>query len=165
MFILGITAYALAFVLVTCGIFKLVASLLDKDVAALALVSIVICAGIPAVLLVPNVIRATGGMFPNYGDGVREGYITKVSYRGLVFKTYEAQLQVGTGQQAALQAPWDFSIPKGPLADEANKLLGKKVRVTYKQWLLQPYWFGSTDYQTVSFEILSDADSKSPPEK
>lgn len=99
-------------------------------------------------------IRCDGGLIRGYSDGVREGYITKVSDKGVVWKTWEGQIQVGTGEMAALQQPFDFSIPKNKrdLYEAAMVNLGKRVRITYVEWLLIPYSVGSSGYEVVSIE-------------
>ena len=65
-----------------------------------------------ASLLCIFLIPATGGMLSGYSEGIREGYITKFSEKGIIWKTYEAQIQIGTGELAALQAPFAFSIER-----------------------------------------------------
>lgn len=91
------------------------------------------------------IIALTEGLLPEYSTGVREGYLTKVSIKGIIYKTNEAQIQVGTGEMAALQEPWAFSIPDQELNEKAGKLLGKRVRIHYNQWLIAPYWLGETN--------------------
>lgn len=91
------------------------------------------------------ILRLTTGFYADYSTGEREGYITKLSEKGIVFKTNESQLQVGTGNMAALQEPWAFSVPDSQLpAIQEN--LGKKVRIKYTQFLLMPWRYGETDY-------------------
>jgi len=62
------------------------------------------------------------GAYPHYSIGERNGYITKISISGVVFKTNEGEMQIGTGQQAALQAPFAFSV-----ADTAVFSEGKAI--------------------------------------
>jgi len=108
--------------------------------------------GVIVMLVFVPIVALTGGLLEGYSDGYREGYITKVSQRGVVFKTFEGQMQIGTGQQAALQEPFEFSISDPDMAEFVESYLGEKVRLKYKQWLIMPYWVGSSGYDIV--EIL-----------
>jgi hypothetical protein len=91
-------------------------------------------------------LRAFEGLLEHYSTGVREGYLTKASQKGFVFKTFEAELQVGTGNMASLQQPWQFSIADIQVMHDVESLLGKKVRVKYNQWFIAPWRQGETQY-------------------
>jgi hypothetical protein len=110
---------------------------------------------IMAVLFLP-LAHVTGGFMPNYSEGTREGYITKVSVKGAIWKTNEAQIQVGTGEMAALQEPFSFSISDPNIAEAVKSYLGDRVRITYKQWLIQPAWYGETTYDCISIVPIND---------
>jgi hypothetical protein len=102
------------------------------------------------------VIGTTGGLGRDYSVGVRDGYLTKVSQKGVIWKTNEAQLQVGTGNMAALQEPFEFSVPDAAIATEAGLSIGKKVRVHYTQWIIQPFARGESGYECVRIELLDE---------
>lgn len=93
------------------------------------------------------IAKATGGMIPDYANGVREGYITKLSKKGVIWKTWEAEMQIGSGELSALQAPFAFSIKDDEMADNMRKNLSKKVRLEYRQWVLMPYQIGESNYE------------------
>lgn len=99
-------------------------------------------------------IPATGGLLRGYSEGVREGYVTKISEKGIIWKTYEAQIQVGTGEMTALQSPFEFSVPKGnkALYQDIQKNLGKKVVIEYVGWLIAPYWIGSSNIELTNIK-------------
>lgn len=101
-------------------------------------------------------ICATGGLMPGYGEGVRYGYVTKLSYRGLCWKTYEGQMQVGTGEMAALQRPFSFCVPNEEVRKQVVPLIGtgEKVGLRYRQWLVIPFRRGSVGYEIVGVEKL-----------
>jgi hypothetical protein len=105
-------------------------------------------------LITVPVIQMTGGLMNNYSEGVREGYITQLSRKGIIWETNEGQMQVGTGEMASLQTPWQFSCPDESMWSKLNKSLGKKVRVQYRQWLFQPYSRGDSGYEIQNIEIL-----------
>lgn len=108
-----------------------------------------------AVLLVISypTLRLTTGFWEGYSEGERDGYVTKFSRRGALFKTWEGQLQVGTGAQAALQEPWAFSVPDD-LAGEARAALGTHVRISYTQFLMMPWRLGETEYLITKIEPI-----------
>ena len=88
------------------------------------------------------VVLAIGSyfLFGNYSDGNRAGTIAKLSNRGVVFKTYEGQLNVGgisvdgNGHTSAL---WDFSVASGQKEViqqlENAALTGEHVKLYYKE--------------------------------
>ncbi|MBI4991735.1 MAG: prepilin-type N-terminal cleavage/methylation domain-containing protein [Candidatus Harrisonbacteria bacterium] len=99
------------------------------------------------------------GVMPNYSTGERVGYVTKLSVKGVVFKTHEAQLQVGQGEQVATQAPFDFSVDKKSEAVLKKLSLamerGNKVRLKYRQWLLMPVYVGESGYEVMEVQELN----------
>ena len=100
---------------------------------------------------------ATTGTLPNYSSGSRDGYLTKISQEGAIWKTWECEMQVGTGEQAALQNLFEFSIRDGAVVDLAHDLQSQRVRVTYRRWFVQPWRYGATDYEAVRIEPLKRA--------
>jgi hypothetical protein len=92
-------------------------------------------------------------MFGSYSDGNRSGTIAKLSRKGVIFKTYEGQLNVGgisvdgSGHTSAL---WDFSVSNGEkevikqLEDAA--LTGAHVKLYYKEKFYTLSWRGDTKY-------------------
>ena len=104
----------------------------------------------------------TTGCAPNYARGTCEGYIVSLSETGLIWKTYEGQIQLGAGRQPALQGTSSFSIPPDnpKVIEQARALTGKRVRVTYKEWFILPFSRGSTSYEATSIEALPDTSEK-----
>lgn len=121
----------------------------DPELTGIVFVVLVLIFG----LLSYPLIASTTGLVSNYSEGERIGYLTKISTKGLIWKTNEAQLQIGTGEISALQEPWDFSIPNSSLVDKAKNLQGSKVRIKYVEWLIQPYRRGESRYEAISIEI------------
>jgi hypothetical protein len=85
-----------------------------------------------------------------YSEGTRSGILTKVSKKGLVFKTFEGELIVGginDGEGAILPAKvFVFSILDKEVYDDLEAHQGAKVVVHYKQVLKNFFWQGETDY-------------------
>ena len=88
----------------------------------------------------------TGGFMKTFSEGERVGYLVKISKRGVLFKTYDAEIQMGTGEQAALQEPFQFSIVDKELIEFARKNIGKKVEVKYTEFLLTDFRKSSNGY-------------------
>lgn len=112
---------------------------------------------LPFVFLILSwpVLGATTGAGEGYSEGVRQGYITKVSHKGLIWKTYEAQIQVGTGNQAALQEPFSFSVPPD-MAYQVQNLIGEPVYIRYNEWILQPFAEGESGYILSQIELIQE---------
>ena len=95
----------------------------------------------------------------DYSDGYRVGNVIKLSHKGMLFKTYEGQIDMGflgpddeenTGTGAVATRLWDFSVHSGDV--EARKQIdeaianGYKVKIYYKEKLWQFSFWGDTKY-------------------
>ncbi|MDP1719043.1 MAG: hypothetical protein Q8L24_01305 [bacterium] len=100
----------------------------------------------------------TTGAVPGYSDGDRVGYVTKVSNKGLIWKTWEGQMQVGQGAQVATQQLFEFSVVDDKVRANLEAALssGKKVKIHYSQWLTLPYRMGDSNYVVTSVEVLNE---------
>lgn len=92
-----------------------------------------------------------------YSDGTRTGYLRKLSHKGMVFKTYEGELQM-SGFPAPVDGSsvvtggnvWLFSVKRGD--DQVVKDLqeaeahNQRVTLHYTQYLKQFDWRGETVY-------------------
>jgi hypothetical protein len=101
-------------------------------------------------------------VFGNYSQGTRAGTIVKMSHRGVLFKTYEGQLNLGgfsgeTGSPAS--SLWDFSVDASK--DEIIKQLedaslnGKRVKLYYNEKFYNFSWRGDTKYFIYKVETSS----------
>jgi len=96
-----------------------------------------------------------------YSEGVRAGTVIKVSKRGVVFKTYEGQLELeafGAAKdknnlfnQAFLFSVRDESVVKQL---EAVSLTGERVNLRYQEKYLPMPFLGETKYFVVGVERL-----------
>ena len=115
------------------------------------------CVGYLALMLVvvAPILNLTSGLGKGYSSGIRSGYITKASEKGFIWKTYECEMQIGSGEMSALQEPWQFSIPKSEkdLFDKVNGNIGKKAVVHYDQWLIMPARIGDSWYEATSINF------------
>jgi len=102
------------------------------------------------------VLNLTTGFFDGYSEGERIGYFTKISRKGVIWKTWEAQIQVGTGKMAALQEPQPLSIINENLIQEIQENIGRKAKVQYTQWLIMPYHIGDSGYLVTGIEWMEE---------
>jgi hypothetical protein len=109
-----------------------------------------------AVLLAYPVSALTGGLLPGYSNGERIGYVTKASTKGVIWKTNEVEVQVGTGEMAALQAPHPLSVPDEAVFAEITSNIGRKARIHYSEWFVQPWRRGDSGYEITRVEWLGE---------
>lgn len=120
---------------------------------------IIIKIGIVAVLLVVAV-----SFFLNtasFSSGYRAGVPIKVSHKGVLFKTWEGQLNVGgltSSAQGAIPTTWEFSIVegKGQVREKIEQAIteGKRIKLFYEEKYVKFFWKGDTKYFVDSVEIL-----------
>lgn len=106
-------------------------------------------------LILLGVIVVGGGLFVwvsgwTYSEGTRAGYLIKISNKGVVFKTYEGQLNTGgfqTDSQSGLVGNiWEFSVTKNDIYDQLQALEGDKIKLFYRQRYKPMPWQGKTEY-------------------
>lgn len=141
-------------IFVACAVATVIVGVRSK-VTTLEIAIGIAIVGIMFMILSPFVFfaagRFAGGIIPEYSTGSRTGYITKVSRKGMFWQTNEAEMQVGVGQMAAVQVPFNFSIVDQDVLDDVSRYEGTDTRITvsYSQWLVQPLWRGRSGYEAV----------------
>jgi hypothetical protein len=84
-----------------------------------------------------------------YSTGRRAGYLQKFSRRGWLCKTWEGELQT-TSIPGASPEIFQFSTRSDSIAQELNRLSGRRVAVVYDQHKgLPTSCFGDTEYFVV----------------
>lgn len=144
MFVIGI-----ALVVLIVGCVLLFVKVEDKEIAVVLSFFLLLAVALPTY----PIVGCAEGLIPDYSNGIREGYITKISKRGVFWKTWEGQLQIGAGEQAALQAPYEFSVSDDALAQKIEASLGKRVSMRYREWYVMPYRVGESGYEALSIEL------------
>lgn len=100
--------------------------------------------------------------FANFSSGYRAGVPIKVSHKGVIFKTWEGELNVGglaNSAEGAIPSTWEFSIADGD--EEVRTKLeeavtyGKRVRLNYNEKFVQFFWKGDTKYFVYDVELLN----------
>lgn len=94
-----------------------------------------------------------------YSKGTRSGYIVKVTKKGVIWKTYEGQLNLGGVQtdvdQGGLMGNiWDFSVPNREVYNKLSQYEGKQVRLSYRQVYNNMPWQGKTTYMVTGVEPI-----------
>ena len=108
-------------------------------------------------------------LFANYSEGSRTGFVTKISHKGFVFKTYEGELNFGFFSGAANNGKpadnvWYFSVINADIArqvEEASKA-GSKVTLHYKEKYLKIAFRGETTYLVYKVEPEFGAKPSTP---
>jgi hypothetical protein len=98
----------------------------------------------------------------NYSEGTRAGFVIKVSKKGVVFKTWEGQLNLQSFGAANLNNSFsevfDFSIPKGDTALyrllQDVSLTGERINMHYTEKLIKLPWNGDTKYFITKIDRL-----------
>ena len=85
-----------------------------------------------------------------YSDGTRAGDLIKISRKGVVFKTFEGQLNLGGfqagGNDGLSGNIWDFSVTDKDVYQKLQTFEGKRVKLHYKQRYRAFPWQGKTEY-------------------
>jgi len=93
-----------------------------------------------------------------YSDGSRTGELVKISEKGMLFKTYEGQLQLGgvSMEKGAtnIGSMWNFSVTDEAVFQKIQSLEGQKVVVAYEQKYRALPWKGDTKYLITDVEAV-----------
>ena len=100
-------------------------------------------------------------LYANYSDGERAGVPVKFSRKGVIFKTYEGELNVGgltNSSEGAIPTTWDFSVRRSDdevhLALEEAMTENRRVKLLYDEKYVQLFWRGDTKYFIREVQIL-----------
>ena len=93
--------------------------------------------------------------FVTFSNGFRSGQLVKVSYKGLVFKTWEGEISQGVSESQIFK----FSIQEGEkeVIEDLKNLQGKVVKLTYKERFSTFPWLGDTKYFITEVEEVGGA--------
>ncbi|WP_271405300.1 6-phosphogluconate dehydrogenase [Tenacibaculum soleae] len=98
---------------------------------------------IGVILLIASLYYAFIYYIP-YSEGVRSGELIKISYKGVLIKTWEGEISQGiSGAQI-----FSFSVEdqKKKVIADLQKFQGRYVKVTYKERYDALLWLGDTKY-------------------
>ena len=108
----------------------------------------------------PAVVSFNGGYNPDYSDGSRVGELYKISKKGVFWKSWEGELKLSEfnlrkgGDDGS--NVFEFSSLSDDLGQKLQALQGRRVKITYRQWLISPIQQGSS-YTAQSVEPVDEA--------
>jgi hypothetical protein len=101
-------------------------------------------------------------LFANYSEGTRTGYVTKISHKGYIFKTYEGELNFGffggsANNGKSAENVWYFSVVNSKVAEQVEQAskAGHKVTLYYNQKYIKLSVRGETEYMVYKVEADS----------
>jgi len=103
------------------------------------------------------IMACFGGIDYDYSTGSRVGKLYKISKKGIVWKTYEGELDLEmmeTSEHGMSNKIWYFSVPSEKLAKELEAVQGQRVKLIYDQKLVADFSKGGTNYHVVGFELV-----------
>ncbi len=85
-----------------------------------------------------------------YSKGTRAGTLIKISHKGVVFKTYEGQLNLGGFRENASEGIsgniWEFSVWDDEVYQKLQNYEGRQVKLYYREKYKAFPWQGDTNY-------------------
>ena len=95
--------------------------------------------------------------------GTTGGTLTNITYKGILFKTHEGNLNTGTINFNTNIAPdkttqamngWNFSVPDNHVAQKLDQLQGQRVKLFYRKKVKAMPWQGKTNYLVYDVQKL-----------
>lgn len=80
-------------------------------------------------------------------DGVKSGILTKFGNRGVVFKTWEGELNEGFG--ASRFFPFSVEGDELEVIEDLKKYQGQYVKLEYKERMKKLPWWGETNFYII----------------
>ena len=92
--------------------------------------------------------------FPK-SESEQTGTLFKLSYNGYLFKTYEGELHLIGSSMMTTQSIWNFSVKDKAVYESMQQLVGKTVKVYYKELPETALpWQGKTSFIVYKVEVL-----------
>lgn len=99
-------------------------------------------------------IGSTFGIMPNYSDGEKSGYLTSLTHKGIMVKTWEGVMNMGgmrhetdaEGRAHLVPNIMNFTVQDPELVKKLEEKLkdGSFVTLSYSQWFMKPWNVGSS---------------------
>lgn len=93
-----------------------------------------------------------------YSNGERTGVITKISKKGVWWKTWEGEMNVGgisTDKKGnAIPNVWQFTVIDDSIVEQIQRRAkhGNIITLHYSQKMSVPFWQGNTTYIIISVQ-------------
>lgn len=109
-----------------------------------------------------GIFLAAVGNVAGTSDGKRVGVLTKFSYKGLIIKSYEGELNMGgvrnnvnsKGERNVVVNVWEFSCSNPQMVEKLERLVGKEVIIKYHESFAG--FKRDTRYDVVSVEEVNN---------
>ena len=85
----------------------------------------------------------------NYSNGSRVGVVNKLSHKGLVFKSWEGEMNLGgfrnktddNGNTSVVANTFAFNVQDEEVVKRINESMrkGERVELVYQQWFINPF--------------------------
>jgi hypothetical protein len=118
--------------------------------------------GLGFLLIMGMVITTfTRGAFPNYSEGERSGTVYKLSHKGLIFKSYEGEMNLGgmaaDANGSMVANTFQFSVRDPAVVAKINEAAtsGKRVTLSYTQYAIGPVTL-STPYVIIGVKGIGE---------
>ena len=91
-----------------------------------------------------GIVGVFGGMMPNYSDGERSGTVYKMSHKGMIWKSYEGEMNLGgmAADANGSMVPNQFasSVTDPEVVEQINQAAnsGNRVTIHYHQYWVKP---------------------------
>ena len=103
-------------------------------------------------------VKAIGGLNIPYSEGTRSGVVQKFSKKGMVWNTWEGEMNMGystqTNEGQIRPVIWYFSCSSPEAAKQIQdaEKTGKRVTLKYSQYWFRGYKYGATEYDVTGVE-------------
>lgn len=92
-----------------------------------------------------------------YSEGTRSGVVTKISNKGVLFKTNEGELSLQRNTNVDGQIITDvfyFSVEEEKIVNDIRdaEKSGDRITLRYKEYILRGYYKGMTPYNVIGVE-------------
>ena len=100
-------------------------------------------------------------LMANYSTGVRAGVPTKFSKKGIIFKTWEGEINIGgltNSSEGVIPTNWEFTVRRSSkeVAEKLNQAMveSRRVKLLYHEKFVRFFWMGDTKYFVYEVELL-----------
>ncbi|HEY1392831.1 MAG TPA: hypothetical protein VFV25_05625 [Methylibium sp.] len=92
----------------------------------------------------------------SYSSGERAGWVQKLSRKGWICKTWEGELAL-VSLPGSTPEKFDFTISDDAVAEQLNRVMGKRVALHYEQKVgLPTSCFGETRYYVTGVRVQDE---------
>ncbi len=100
-------------------------------------------------------LSGCGGCGRGYSEGDRMGVVTKLSYKGHWWKSWEGELNIGGNSGGSVPTTWKFTVVDAKVVPlvQAAAASGKPVMLHYIEWTESPVEM-DTNYEAITVTVM-----------